>query len=118
MKIILELCQEKEFLASQAEGRVLSPSPSLTSPGTDKRHVTVELAESKAKLRRMRQELEEKSEMVLEYKEEVEKYNTTLQKLRQEVQSLPLLTNISPRVDNFQFLKKSLILNVQGKGGM
>eukprot|EP00057_Strongylocentrotus_purpuratus_P030818 XP_782798.3 PREDICTED: girdin isoform X2 [Strongylocentrotus purpuratus] len=81
---IMELSQEKEFLQSQADGRVLSPSPSLTSPGTDKRHVTVELAESKAKLRRMRQELEEKNEMVLEYKEEVEKYNTTLQKLRQE----------------------------------
>ncbi|XP_041468126.1 girdin-like isoform X2 [Lytechinus variegatus] len=81
---IMELSQEKEYLQSQADGRVLSPSPSLTSPGTDKRHVTVELAESKAKLRRMRQELEEKNEMVLEYKEEVEKYNTTMQKLRQE----------------------------------
>ncbi|XP_063958939.1 girdin-like isoform X1 [Lytechinus pictus] len=80
----MELSQEKEYLQSQADGRVLSPSPSLTSPGTDKRHVTVELAESKAKLRRMRQDLEEKNEMVLEYKEEVEKYNTTMQKLRQE----------------------------------
>ncbi|XP_072171523.1 girdin-like [Diadema setosum] len=82
---IVELSQEKEYFQSQAEGRGLSsPSPSLTSPGTDKRHVTVELAETKAKLRRLRQDLEEKNEMVLEYKEEVEKYNATLQKLRQE----------------------------------
>nr|XP_054757982.1 girdin-like [Lytechinus pictus] len=76
---------KRRSTSSLRQTGVSSPfPPSLTSPGTDKRHVTVELAESKAKLRRMRQDLEEKNEMVLEYKEEVEKYNTTMQKLRQE----------------------------------
>ena len=45
----------------------------------------MELAETKAKLRRTRQELEEKTELVLEYKEEIEKCNATMQKLRHEV---------------------------------
>ncbi|XP_033632076.1 girdin-like isoform X2 [Asterias rubens] len=79
---IMELSQEKEIYQATIEGRRVVPSP--TSPGSDRRHITVELAETKAKLRRTRQELEEKNEMALEYKEEIDKYNVTVQKLRQE----------------------------------
>ena len=79
----MELSQEKEIYQATIEGRRVVSSP--TSPGSDRRHITVELAETKAKLRRTRQELEEKNEMVLEYKEEIDKYNLTVQKLRQEV---------------------------------
>ncbi|XP_072031647.1 girdin-like isoform X3 [Amphiura filiformis] len=82
---ITEICQEKEFYQAQLEGRRVPATPSPTSPiGDSRRHITVELAETKAKLRRTRQELEEKTELVLEYKDEIEKCNATMQKLRHE----------------------------------
>uniref|UniRef100_T1JB57 HOOK N-terminal domain-containing protein n=1 Tax=Strigamia maritima TaxID=126957 RepID=T1JB57_STRMM len=55
----------------------------------DKHHLGVELAEAKAKLRRSRQELEEKNEILNEVKEELEQNKSVVNKLRQE--SLDLL---------------------------
>ncbi|XP_033125963.1 girdin-like [Anneissia japonica] len=79
---IMELSQEKDFLQVQMEGRK-SISPPM-SPTANRHQLTVELAETKAKLRRTRQEMEDKSEQALEYKEELEKFGQQLLKLRQE----------------------------------
>ncbi|XP_071833306.1 girdin-like isoform X3 [Apostichopus japonicus] len=79
-KIIIELSQEKPD-----QSLPYAPSPVSPVPSQDKhRQVTIDLAETKSKLRRLRQEVEEKNEVILEYKEEAEKINVTLQQLRQE----------------------------------
>ncbi|XP_071962737.1 uncharacterized protein [Antedon mediterranea] len=79
---IMELSQEKDFLQVQIEGRK-SISPPM-SPTANRHQMTVELAETKAKLRRTRQEMEEKAEQALEYKEELDRFGQQLHKLRQE----------------------------------
>ncbi|KAJ8246944.1 hypothetical protein GJAV_G00257040 [Gymnothorax javanicus] len=63
-----------------------SPSPStyLDTP----QGLAVQLADSRAKLRRMRQELEEKGDQLLDYKQEVQAMEQELRKLRQENRSL------------------------------
>uniref|UniRef100_A0A3B3TJD4 Coiled-coil domain containing 88C n=1 Tax=Poecilia latipinna TaxID=48699 RepID=A0A3B3TJD4_9TELE len=63
--------------------------PSGTEPTQEeKQHLAVELADSKAKLRRYRQELEEKTEQLMDSKHEAERLDQELQKLKQENQSL------------------------------
>ncbi|XP_018328259.1 coiled-coil domain-containing protein 88B isoform X2 [Agrilus planipennis] len=52
--------------------------------GVDNNHLAVELADMKAKLRKQRQELEEKSELLTECKEEVDHVKSLLAKLRTE----------------------------------
>ncbi|KAG7281677.1 hypothetical protein CRUP_008052 [Coryphaenoides rupestris] len=54
----------------------------------EKHHLSVELADTKAKLRRYRQELEDKTEQVMDSRHEVERLDQELQRLRQENQSL------------------------------
>ncbi|XP_018393533.1 PREDICTED: girdin [Cyphomyrmex costatus] len=54
----------------------------------DNHHYAVELADWKSKVRKQRQELEEKTEALLECKEELEHNKTLLVKLRQENQEL------------------------------
>ncbi|RLU18432.1 hypothetical protein DMN91_008789 [Ooceraea biroi] len=54
----------------------------------DSHHYAVELADWKSKVRKQRQELEEKTEALLECKEELEHNKTLLVKLRQENQEL------------------------------
>uniref|UniRef100_A0A674BID9 Coiled-coil domain containing 88C n=1 Tax=Salmo trutta TaxID=8032 RepID=A0A674BID9_SALTR len=51
---------------------------------TDRQHLAVELADTKAKLRRSRQELEEKTEHLMDTKHEVERLDLEMQKLKQE----------------------------------
>ncbi|KAK7930290.1 hypothetical protein WMY93_006685 [Mugilogobius chulae] len=46
-------------------------------------HLSVELADSKAKIRRLRQELEEKSEQILDCRHELENMATELKKIQQ-----------------------------------
>ncbi|XP_035221788.1 girdin-like, partial [Stegodyphus dumicola] len=58
-------------------------SPSSTS-NMDKSHLIVELADAKARLRKLQQEVEEKNEGITELKEELEKSKESLCKLRQE----------------------------------
>lgn len=73
-----------------------SSSATASSPGggagasataTDNNHLAVELADVKAKLRRFRQELEEKSESYIEVKEDLEHTQMQYEKLRAEVSS-------------------------------
>lgn len=56
--------------------------------GGDTHHLAVELADWKSRLRKQRQELEEKSEALAESKEEAEHHKMIVSKLRNEVQDL------------------------------
>ncbi|XP_056249414.1 protein Daple [Seriola aureovittata] len=110
-EVIVDLTQERDYLFSQQpqEGcRTLGMSSlergqgsggvgvndggtSVTVSGLtkeEKQHLSVELADTKAKLRRNRQELEEKTEQLLDSKHEVERLDQELQKVKQENQSL------------------------------
>uniref|UniRef100_A0A672SFA8 Protein Daple-like n=2 Tax=Sinocyclocheilus grahami TaxID=75366 RepID=A0A672SFA8_SINGR len=49
-----------------------------------RQHLAVELADAKAKLRRSRQELEEKTEQLIDAKNEIERLDAEMQKLKQE----------------------------------
>jgi predicted RNase H-like nuclease (RuvC/YqgF family) len=57
-------------------GASASPLKATSGPGADagadKHHLGVELADCKAKLRRLRQELEEKNETIAELKEDLQ----------------------------------------------
>ncbi|XP_075700446.1 protein Daple isoform X2 [Rhinoderma darwinii] len=89
-EVIVDLTQERDYLQSlNPPSPVKSSSPDVSSgvvnrSTEDKQHLAVELADSKAKLRRLRQELEEKSEILLDTKHEVERLGLELQRLKQE----------------------------------
>ncbi|XP_030641772.1 protein Daple [Chanos chanos] len=92
-EVIVELTQERDYLHSQQptstvgfsslERQALEGPVSLLSK-EDRQHLAVELADTKAKLRRSRQELEEKTEQLIDAKNEIERLDAELQKLRQE----------------------------------
>ncbi|XP_056402947.1 protein Daple isoform X3 [Hyla sarda] len=90
-EVIVDLTQERDYLQSMnPPSPVKSSSPDLSSnvishlSTEDKQHLAVELADSKAKVRRLRQELEEKSEILLDTKHEVERLSLEIQRLKQE----------------------------------
>uniref|UniRef100_A0A8C9L4K2 Calponin-homology (CH) domain-containing protein n=1 Tax=Pavo cristatus TaxID=9049 RepID=A0A8C9L4K2_PAVCR len=90
-EVIVDLTQERDYLQSQQPPNPLkasspdsSPNPANPLSNEDKQHLAVELADTKAKLRRIRQELEEKSEQLVDSKHEVEQLTLELQKLKQE----------------------------------
>ncbi|KAM6917443.1 protein Daple [Lycodopsis pacificus] len=110
-EVIVDLTQERDYLSSQQpqEGcrnlgmsspecgqrsrgvGVNNGGSALTVPGLtkeEKQHLSVELADTKAKLRRYRQELEEKTEQLMDSKHEVERLDQELQRQKQENQSL------------------------------
>ncbi|GLH04901.1 Protein hook [Gryllus bimaculatus] len=83
-------------LLDRGESSVSNGSPSeaqrkaSASGGTsgDSYHLAVELADWKARLRKQRQELEEKSEALAECREDLEHQKALVTRLRQEVQEL------------------------------
>eukprot|EP00076_Gallus_gallus_P022046 XP_015143235.1 protein Daple isoform X3 [Gallus gallus] len=90
-EVIVDLTQERDYLQSQQPPNPLkasspdsSPNPANPLSNEDKQHLAVELADTKAKLRRIRQELEEKSEQLVDSKHEVEQLTLELQKIKQE----------------------------------
>ncbi|XP_061649674.1 protein Daple isoform X2 [Phyllopteryx taeniolatus] len=106
-EVIVDLTQERDYLSSlnPQERQISSPEQVNTSGGLvvnnkgsaltvasltkeEKQHLSVELADTKAKLRRYRQELEEKVEQLMDSKHEVEHLDQELQRLKQENQSL------------------------------
>lgn len=65
----------------------LSKTPSTSSTSNvSESHLNVELADMKSRMRKLRQELEEKSEAYMEVKEELEHKSTQFEKLRTESQ--------------------------------
>ncbi|MEQ2313557.1 hypothetical protein AMECASPLE_003179 [Ameca splendens] len=92
LETIVELMQEKDgavsLLSSPSSLQSASYSPSVQQPqkqqtGTQQ-HLAVELADSKAKIRRLRQELEEKSEQILDCRHELENMEAELKRIQQE----------------------------------
>ncbi|XP_076001814.1 girdin-like [Genypterus blacodes] len=89
LETIAELMQEREGMVSM----VSSPSSPLSashSPSMQQQqagaqqHLAVELADSKAKIRRLRQELEEKSEQMVDCRHELENMESELKRIQQE----------------------------------
>ncbi|XP_005181786.1 girdin [Musca domestica] len=96
LKWVSSVCAERDVNASDCDDNALnltmSPSNSKTSTpissasNTDNNHMAVELADLKSKMRKLRQELEEKSESLLELREELDHKNSQYEKLRLESQ--------------------------------
>ncbi|KFO92544.1 Girdin, partial [Buceros rhinoceros silvestris] len=87
---IVELSEERDCLrflphASAAQSPCGSPGMKRTE---SRQHLSVELADAKAKIRRLRQELEEKSEQLLDCKQELEQMEAELKRLQQENMNL------------------------------
>uniref|UniRef100_A0A8C3RTN3 Coiled-coil domain containing 88C n=1 Tax=Chelydra serpentina TaxID=8475 RepID=A0A8C3RTN3_CHESE len=90
-ELIVDLTQERDYLQSQQPPSPLKTSSPNSSPNLanrlsneEKQHLAVELADTRAKLRRVRQELEEKSEQLVDTKHEAEQLLLELQKIKQE----------------------------------
>ncbi|XP_036965357.1 girdin-like isoform X4 [Acanthopagrus latus] len=89
LKTIAELMQEKDGVVSllnspsSPQSASYSPSMQQQQAGTQQ-HLAVELADSKAKIRRLRQELEEKSEQMLDCRHELEDMEAELKRTQQE----------------------------------
>ena len=82
---------ESETISSQKSStmssNVTSPTVSTASASTtESQHLAVELADLKSKMRKIRQELEEKSEGLMESKEELEHTRNQYEKLKLESQ--------------------------------
>ncbi|XP_041353536.1 girdin-like isoform X2 [Gigantopelta aegis] len=84
-ELVIELTQERDFYQSQAEG---AAAPIIPSISPEKHRLAVELAEHKAKLRRVRQELEEKIEHLSDTQDELDDVKNQLVKLKNENQQL------------------------------
>ncbi|KAM9257561.1 girdin isoform 3-T3 [Cariama cristata] len=87
---IIELSEERDCLrflphASTAQSPCGSPGMKRTE---SRQHLSVELADAKAKIRRLRQELEEKTEQLLDCKQELEQMEAELKRLQQENMNL------------------------------
>ncbi|XP_018593004.1 coiled-coil domain containing 88A isoform X2 [Scleropages formosus] len=80
---IAELCQEHESL--QGTGHSGSQS---SHPDAPPQSLALQLTDSRAKLRRLRQELEDKCDQLLDYKQEVQAMEAELKKMRQENRAL------------------------------
>ncbi|KAM7385349.1 hypothetical protein PAMP_001437 [Pampus punctatissimus] len=87
LETIVELTQERDCvqLSPLAPCPAQSPNDSPSMRRTESRqHLSVELADAKAKIRRFRQELEEKSEQLLDTRQELENMEVELKRLQQE----------------------------------
>uniref|UniRef100_A0A5F9D771 Coiled-coil domain containing 88A n=1 Tax=Oryctolagus cuniculus TaxID=9986 RepID=A0A5F9D771_RABIT len=88
---IVELSEERDGLHFLPHASSTAQSP-CGSPGMkrteSRQHLSVELADAKAKIRRLRQELEEKTEQLLDCKQELEQMEIELKRLQQENMNL------------------------------
>ncbi|XP_075060129.1 girdin isoform X8 [Mixophyes fleayi] len=87
---IIELTEERDSLhftplPTSAQSPCGSPGMRRTE---SRQHLSVELADAKAKIRRLRQELEEKTEQILDSKQEVAQLEAELKRLQQENMNL------------------------------
>ncbi|XP_068922189.1 coiled-coil domain-containing protein 88B [Petaurus breviceps papuanus] len=79
---LAEMLQEQEVRSLQPE------TPQRVSQEGPHHHLTLQLADAKAQLRRLRQELEEKAEELLDSQGEVQGLEAEIRRLRQEAQVL------------------------------
>uniref|UniRef100_A0A6Q2YCE6 HOOK N-terminal domain-containing protein n=1 Tax=Esox lucius TaxID=8010 RepID=A0A6Q2YCE6_ESOLU len=86
LETIVELMQERESTPLPSPPSAQSPGecPIMQQQTTSHQHLSVELADSKAKIRRLRQELEEKSEQVLDCRQELENVEAEFKRIRHE----------------------------------
>ncbi|XP_033622654.1 protein Daple isoform X2 [Fukomys damarensis] len=90
-ELIVDLTQERDYLQAQhppspikSSSADSTPSPTSSLSSEDKQHLAVELADTKARLRRVRQDLEEKTEQLVDTRHEVDQLLLELQKVKQE----------------------------------
>ncbi|XP_074221232.1 protein Daple isoform X3 [Camelus bactrianus] len=90
-ELIVDLTQERDYLQAQhppspikSSSAESTPSPTSSLSSEEKQHLAVELADTKARLRRVRQELEEKTEQLVDTRHEVDQLVLELQKVKQE----------------------------------
>ncbi|XP_050534623.1 protein Daple [Daktulosphaira vitifoliae] len=91
-QLVKERDQYLQLWTEMEEKRCSSfkPMQSSTSvgPSSDNQNYAIELADWKAKLRKLRHELEEKTEALSETKEELEQTNYTVSKLKEEIEQI------------------------------
>ncbi|XP_035386243.1 girdin isoform X2 [Electrophorus electricus] len=93
VEAIVELTQERDYsqgLPALPCGPAPGDSPSMRRTES-RQHLSVELADAKAKVRRLRQELEEKTEQLLDCRQELENLEKELKRIQQE--NLQLLSD-------------------------
>uniref|UniRef100_A0A2K5EMF3 Coiled-coil domain containing 88A n=1 Tax=Aotus nancymaae TaxID=37293 RepID=A0A2K5EMF3_AOTNA len=115
---IIELSEERDGLhfLPHASSSAQSPCGSPGMKRTESRqHLSVELADAKAKIRRLRQELEEKTEQLLDCKQELEQMEIELKRLQQEVVGL-LMCRTELKEDNQVLLETKTMLEDQLEG--
>ncbi|XP_048217882.1 protein Daple [Perognathus longimembris pacificus] len=90
-ELIVDLTQERDYLQAQhppspvkSSSADSTPSPTSSLSSEDRQHLAVELADTKARLRRVRQELEDKTEQLVDTRHEVDQLVLELQKVKQE----------------------------------
>ncbi|XP_061059541.1 coiled-coil domain-containing protein 88B [Eubalaena glacialis] len=76
------------LLERQPAAPLLPEAPARTPPEGASHHLALQLANTKAQLRRVRQELEEKAELLLDSQVEVQGLEAEIRRLRQEAQAL------------------------------
>lgn len=80
---------ESETITNQSQKSSNVTSPTVSTASTsESQHLAVELADLKSKMRKVRQEFEEKSEGLIEAKEELDHIKTQYKKLQLESQDL------------------------------
>ncbi|XP_033835082.1 girdin isoform X1 [Periophthalmus magnuspinnatus] len=87
LETIVELTQERDCVQLSPLGPcpAQSPNGSPSLRRTESRqHLSVELADAKARIRRLRQELEEKSEQLLDTRQELENMEAELKRVQTE----------------------------------
>ncbi|XP_037373544.1 coiled-coil domain-containing protein 88B [Talpa occidentalis] len=77
-----------ELLLERDSAPLLPEAPARTPPEGPSHHLTLQLANVKAQLRRLRLELEEKAELLLDSQAEVQGLEAEIRRLRQEAQAL------------------------------
>lgn len=96
MGTLLRLSRERDVAAQRLAELLLEREPVPLLPEAPARtplegpshHLALQLANTKAQLRRLRQELEEKAELLLDSQAEVQGLETEIRRLRQEAQAL------------------------------
>ncbi|XP_067315039.1 girdin isoform X2 [Pseudorasbora parva] len=91
-EVIVELMQGKETMNSVVFGDDASLTESASSQlPLSQQHLALELTDAKAKIKRLRQELEEKSEQLLDCRQDLDSVEAELKRLQQE--NMQLLTD-------------------------